>query len=254
MDPQELEGYRDQLKQVELLLKEDPSNADWLKLKSDLVEIITLSEGLLKPPAKATGQPELESISWKPGDKCLAKWSVDQQFYEAEIQTTTPQITVLFTACGNTDVVTLNDLKFLPEDPRHPYGSFTTHSADTSLTPLRTHSTVSTPGSTKAEATTPHNSTATATATATEPKSKKRKPQSSSASGPSKAKLQKDRQNSWLDFVQKKGKKKKAASAINTHSIFASPTTTQGKVGVVGSGQPMTEFKGRNKHVYRPVD
>ncbi|KAJ1660063.1 hypothetical protein IWQ61_000957 [Dispira simplex] len=170
MDPQELEGYRDQLKQVELLLKEDPSNADWLKLKSDLVEIITLSEGLLKPPAKATGQPEL--------------------------------------------------------------------------------------GSTKAEATTPHDSTAasTATATATEPKSKKRKSQSSSASGPSKAKLQKDQQNSWLDFVQKKGKKKKAASAINTHSIFASPTTTQGKVGVVGSGKPMTEFQGRNKHIYRPVD
>ncbi|KAJ1954663.1 hypothetical protein IWQ62_005707 [Dispira parvispora] len=252
MDPQELAGYRDQLNQVELLLKEDPSNADWVKLKTDLVEIINLSEGLLKPPAKPTSQTEPDSTSWKPGDKCLAKWSVDQQFYEAEIQTITPQVTVLFTAYGNTDVVTFNDLKVLPKDPRHPGGSSTTHSADTPPTPSRTHSTVGTPGSTNAEGMTPQDSTTMAAAA--EPKSKKRKSQRSSASGPSKAKLQKDRQNSWLNFVQKKGKKKKTASAVNTTSIFASPTTTQGKVGVVGSGKPMTEFQGRNKHVYRPAD
>jgi len=46
------------------------------------------------------------------------------------------------------------------------------------------------------------------------------------------------RKNSWIEFRDKGPATKKART-----SIFASPDTIEGKVGVVGSGQGLTEFK-----------
>ncbi|KAI9591504.1 hypothetical protein BDF19DRAFT_454855 [Syncephalis fuscata] len=62
---------------------------------------------------------------------------------------------------------------------------------------------------------------------------------------------QRERQQSWLSFASG-GKKKavKKTGAINKKSIFATPDNGQGRVGVVGSGRPMTQFGNRNKHVY----
>jgi survival-of-motor-neuron-related-splicing factor 30 len=53
------------------------------------------------------------------------------------------------------------------------------------------------------------------------------------------------RQNTWLDFTSK-GSNQKAghfATKTNQESIFKSPDTIMGKVGVVGSGKQMTTYE-----------
>eukprot|EP00347_Sterkiella_histriomuscorum_P005448 403356578 len=55
----------------------------------------------------------------------------------------------------------------------------------------------------------------------------------------------KARQSTWLDFTNKAVKQKQGhfATAKNTESIFKSPDTVMGKVGVVGSGKTMTAYE-----------
>ena len=55
--------------------------------------------------------------------------------------------------------------------------------------------------------------------------------------------------NSWQAFQQKGAKRRVAGSmkGVRKESIFAAPTTVDGKVGVTGSGRDMTEFGGRKK-------
>lgn len=54
----------------------------------------------------------------------------------------------------------------------------------------------------------------------------------------------KSRQNVWLDFTNKAASQKQGyfAHKANQESIFKSPDTVTGKVGVVGSGQQMTSY------------
>lgn len=61
-----------------------------------------------------------------------------------------------------------------------------------------------------------------------------------------------NKQASWQAF-QTKGAKKKtkgsmAAVSLKKESIFASPAGLEGKVGVTGSGQGITEQAARKKH------
>jgi hypothetical protein len=52
------------------------------------------------------------------------------------------------------------------------------------------------------------------------------------------------RQNTWLDFTNKAANQKQGHFAFkaNQESIFKSPDTVMGKVGVVGSGKQMTQY------------
>jgi len=52
-----LNTYNSNFAQITAALKEAPENADLLKLKSDLVEVIALTESLLKAKRKPTGTP-----------------------------------------------------------------------------------------------------------------------------------------------------------------------------------------------------
>ena len=54
----------------------------------------------------------------------------------------------------------------------------------------------------------------------------------------------KSRQNTWLDFTNKATNQKAGHFAFKTNqeSIFKSPDTIMGKVGVVGSGKQMTTY------------
>ena len=60
--------------------------------------------------------------------------------------------------------------------------------------------------------------------------------------------------NSWLAFQNKGAKRKVVGSmkASRKESIFASPDTVDGKVGVTGSGKDMTEFGERKKYKLAP--
>ncbi|CAG8804898.1 30289_t:CDS:2 [Gigaspora margarita] len=67
------------------------------------------------------------------------------------------------------------------------------------------------------------------------------------------------KQKTWLAFASgtavapgKKTTKTKrlVQPPINKRSIFATPENPEGKVGVVGSGKPMTQFQQRGKHIF----
>merc|ERR1712216_662563 len=57
--------------------------------------------------------------------------------------------------------------------------------------------------------------------------------------------LQNRRQNNWMSFQSKGAKKKVVGKFVGRqkNSMFQTPEGDTGKVGVVGSGRPMTEFQ-----------
>ncbi|KAG6508929.1 hypothetical protein ZIOFF_034311 [Zingiber officinale] len=63
---------------------------------------------------------------------------------------------------------------------------------------------------------------------------------------------QNKRQNAWQQFQSAKGKTKKIGffSGRKRESIFKSPDDPNGKVGVIGSGKGLTEFQKREKHLH----
>ncbi|XP_020098915.1 survival of motor neuron-related-splicing factor 30 isoform X2 [Ananas comosus] len=64
--------------------------------------------------------------------------------------------------------------------------------------------------------------------------------------------VQNKRQNAWQQFQTTKGKAKKVGffSGRKRESIFKSPDDPKGKVGVTGSGKGLTEFQRREKHLH----
>ncbi|CAG0889073.1 unnamed protein product [Darwinula stevensoni] len=134
--------YKLQLKQVIAALQEDPQSEELNKLKSDLEEVIALTKDLVKAQSgelvlddsakkketenneagTAAGVTEedddeeipLEPIKdWKVGDRCRAIWSQDGQYYEAIIDEITEdgQCMVKFMDYGNMEVLSLVLLK-----------------------------------------------------------------------------------------------------------------------------------------------
>eukprot|EP00873_Tetraselmis_striata_P027861 jgi/Tetstr1/448125/TSEL_035419.t1 len=68
---------------------------------------------------------------------------------------------------------------------------------------------------------------------------------------------QKSRQQSWQSFQKGKGvskKKKGFFTGRKKESMFKSPDSLDGKVGVVGSGNRMTEFHNRGRHEFAADD
>ncbi|GJJ76046.1 survival of motor neuron-related-splicing factor 30 [Entomortierella parvispora] len=57
------------------------------------------------------------------------------------------------------------------------------------------------------------------------------------------------KQMAWQNFA-KGGAKKSKGGPILKKSIFATPDNPEGRVGVVGSGKGMTQFQQRGKHIY----
>ncbi|KAJ1311085.1 hypothetical protein OPQ81_009588 [Rhizoctonia solani] len=97
MDRKELETYQVQLSQVELALASDPDNEELTSLRSELKELISLTEAALaqdesapaasssstSAPASSSNnrkQPAAPVASFQAGDECLAKYSGDGQW------------------------------------------------------------------------------------------------------------------------------------------------------------------------------
>ncbi|XP_063219503.1 survival of motor neuron-related-splicing factor 30 isoform X2 [Bacillus rossius redtenbacheri] len=220
--------------EVEAALTTDPTNDELLKLKSDLEEVILLTIDLLKaqlleqkPDADVEGEEEINETAleeltkqvyikkdWKVGDKCLAQWSEDGQWYEAIIEDITEdgeEVSVVFDNYQTPDVTTLSLLREI----KGPVKKFPGTSA-----------------SSKARK---------QTSSKQREYQKKRKQK----------KLQRYKQmeeeregekNKWLAF---KLTNKVARKAMTKKSIFASPDNVNGRVGIGTcgmSGRPMTEF------------
>jgi len=309
-----LATYGEQLAQVEALLAGDPANEQFMKLRTDLLEVTKLTEDLLKykheqsaagdgGPGGGGGGDAAADIGiaagfqvgmrcegrfdekWHPavitavageaytvvyigfgntevlgpdsirpllcdtpldpsllrvGFECVGRYSGDGKYYDAVVEAVTDfGYKVSFTAYGNAEELPLeylrpkgDDLRGGPDDSnevtREADGSY--HIPD-HLRVLHTDS-------------------------EQERLRKRRKV---------KALKQKVKQreqdeardgakNSWLAFQNKGAKRKVIGSMKNVRkeSIFASPATVDGRVGVVGSGKEMTDFGERKKYKIAP--
>ncbi|CAG8549291.1 6312_t:CDS:2 [Acaulospora morrowiae] len=203
MNVEEIAQYQYQLDQVNLALKNEPDNSEYLKLKTDLTELIRLTSAIIEQETasqtlkKTTHSPKTNSTPSTPtsntitsfskplqvGDHCLARWKGDGSFYSAQI-----------TAIGGGDQVFsvvfkgFNDVELVNKVNEQVA---------------------------------------------------KQKTWLAFASGPSAAPGRKTTKTKRL--VQ---------PPINKKSIFATPENPEGKVGVVGSGKPMTQFQQRGKHIF----
>ncbi|EXX78830.1 hypothetical protein RhiirA5_463261 [Rhizophagus irregularis] len=237
MNAEELAQYQYQLDQVNLALKSEPENSELLKLKTDLTELINLTntiidqEVTLSPSKRSASSisPRTNSTPTTPtsfsiptftkplqvGDSCLARWSGDGQFYQAQITAIgggDQVFSVVFKGYNNVELVDVQDIKPLEKNKKKGLND-------------------------------------------KKDKDKKKK----SGEGQKKINEQNLKQKSWLAFAsgsamapgRKTTKTKRLVQPpINKKSIFATPENPEGKVGVVGSGKPMTQFQQRGKHIF----
>ncbi|EXX78827.1 hypothetical protein RirG_011570 [Rhizophagus irregularis DAOM 197198w] len=234
MNAEELAQYQYQLDQVNLALKSEPENSELLKLKTDLTELINLTntiidqEVTLSPSKRSASSisPRTNSTPTTPtsfsiptftkplqvGDSCLARWSGDGQFYQAQITAIgggDQVFSVVFKGYNNVELVDVQDIKPLEKNKKKGLND-------------------------------------------KKDKDKKKK----SGEGQKKINEQNLKQKSWLAFAsgsamapgRKTTKTKRLVQPpINKKSIFATPENPEGKVGVVGSGKPMTQFQQRDQ-------
>ncbi|PVD31943.1 hypothetical protein C0Q70_07369 [Pomacea canaliculata] len=231
-----LKTYKLQLQQVEASLTTDPENSDLLKLKNDLLEVINLTQELISghrdtsavsgdqeefTDETSTEQPQ---YSWSVGDRCLAMFSDDGQYYEAVVEEILEDgaCTVTFSEYGNTDVTQVGMLKPIEEDKK------------------RVAESASGPDAKKIKS--------KKDLMAEQREYKRKKSQKKAQRLKQLEEERESEKNKWLDFNAKvfskttKGKVKK--------SIFATPDSINGRVGVGTcgvSGRPMTAYQMQEK-------
>ncbi|ESO86076.1 hypothetical protein LOTGIDRAFT_235650 [Lottia gigantea] len=228
-----LNTYKNQLQQVEASLTTDPDNEDLQKLRNDLQEVIDLTVDLISgqlaaATAEASGSTggeaesaSLPSLHWSVGDKCLAPFSEDGQYYEGVVEEILDNgsCTITFSNYGNTDITQVSLLK-----PVESSGAGGSRSDD-------------------------KNKNKSKKDLIAEQREYKRKKSQKKAQRLQKLEEEREQEkNKWLTFNAKtfsktnKGRVKK--------SIFATSDITKGKVGVGTcgvSGKPMTAYKGGEK-------
>ncbi|XP_028406005.1 survival of motor neuron-related-splicing factor 30-like [Dendronephthya gigantea] len=242
-----LVNYKAQLQQVEAALTTEPDNEELIKLKTDLEEVIALTSDLVQlnegsssstgkeskePPGKATSSKL--SSGWKEGDSCQAIWSEDGRYYDATVDRISDDgvtCTVTLEPFGNTEITKVATLKKPGE--------------------LGVKRAAAVEYDTKGEGKQNKELTKGEREKLREVKKKKALKKKQKRKELNEAR-EKDK-SKWLDFFNgpKSGGKKKG---ISKKSIFASPETVEGKVGIgtcgIG-GQPMTTFTQPDKLVYR---
>lgn len=245
----ELQNYQLQLQQVEAALLSDPDNRELHKLKIDLEEVIALTLDLKIKAEEAANQPEYTVVStssynndddeitksllaveqfvaknkakrmWRVGDVCMAKWSDNNQYYEAIIDVINPdgQVNVTFEAYKNRGVTILAELREFTGEKRQLTDSEKLKRAQR----INNREYL---------------------------KKKKQKKQQRFKE------LEEEREtekNKWLNFNAKAVKSKKPGVSLKAKSIFASPESVTGRVGIGTcgmSGKPMTEFTTAEKY------
>lgn len=223
----QLSSYKAQLAQVEVALSSDLENEDLLKLQKDLQEVIDLTKDLLtSQPSEGTSTASTESIpfkyNWKTGDKCMAIWNKDGQLYEAEIEEIDRDngtAAVTFSDYGNAEVIPLHNLRALEEGKLLDVGL---------------------------------NSKSKKEKIAEQREYKKKKAQKKVARMKELEQEREDQKSKWQQFNNKAYSKNKKGQV--KRSIFASPESVNGKVGVGTCGiadKPMTQYNDTSKYNVR---
>ncbi|OMH86292.1 Survival of motor neuron-related-splicing factor 30 [Zancudomyces culisetae] len=267
MDKEEVILYKNQIKEIEIALEADPENEGLVKLKNEIQDLLELS-CLLESKDSNNSQTNVNynvaatdssyktnseltnSVNWKIGDDCYSKYSEDGKYYAAKIVDALPgnRFKVTFVGYGNSESVSSSLL--------HPI-TISQQQLD------RLNNAKST---TLSKSTNPPSKSSASPSANTEPAKNTNKRRfgrdespSSDLSAPKAGKPGKNlkgpnlgstasvEQKAWQDFTKKKSKRFKVAP-VNKNSIFKSPETIDGRVGVIGSGRGMTQYTERVKH------
>jgi survival-of-motor-neuron-related-splicing factor 30 len=128
-----LTEYNGQLAEVDALLAAEPGNSEYLQIKTDLVDVITLTKDLLKlkeaeeaaasPPTKGLPfippptAPNAHANFFSVGTICEGRYSADGVWYKAKINTILEggKYHVTYTDYGNEEVVSITDIRPLQE-------------------------------------------------------------------------------------------------------------------------------------------
>ena len=304
--------YAEQLAQVEQLLAADPANEQFLKLRTDLLEVTKLTEDLLKYKHEQSesqgdgdgGEAEGAAIDVSPfqvGMRCEGKFDdgTRTSWYPAVITAVSGgSYTVVYIGFGNTEVVGPDEIRpLLCDNPVDPsllgvgfecVGRFSGdgkyydviveeitdfgykvqfveygNSEELPLEYLRLRDA----DGGRADANElvreadgtyriPDHLRLQHTDSEQERLRKRRKVKALKQKIKQKEQdeARDSQKNSWLAFQNKGAKRKVVGSmkASRKESIFASPDTVDGKVGVTGSGKDMTEFGERKKYKLAP--
>jgi survival-of-motor-neuron-related-splicing factor 30 len=252
MDKADLETYQVQLSQVELALSSDPTNAELASLRSELKELIQLTQTALSQ-AEATSSSKTDgnrkshtatpTQTWSAGDECLAKYSGDGAWYPARITSLGGSAenrvySIVFKGYNTTELVKASEIKPLP--PNHS-GVESSSSNKRKLSKVEEE----------------------------EKERKKKKNEKKIEAKAAKAKEQTQKQATWQKFAKKSEKKGVHIAGVSGTSIFKTPDNPLGKglfssflgisffvadfrilVGVTGSGKGMTEVVLQGKHKF----
>ncbi|XP_010632939.1 survival of motor neuron-related-splicing factor 30 isoform X1 [Fukomys damarensis] len=226
----QLASYKAQLQQVEAALSGNGENEDLLKLKKDLQEVIELTKDLLstQPSETLTSSDSFASTqpthSWKVGDKCMAVWSEDGQCYEAEIEEIDEEngtAAITFAGYGNAEVTPLLNLKPVEEGRKAK--------EDSGSKPMSKKEMI-----------------------AQQREYKKKKALKKAQRIKELEQEREDQKVKWQQFNNRAYSKNKKGQV--KRSIFASPESVTGKVGVGTCGiadKPMTQYQDTSKYNVR---
>ncbi|XP_061084638.1 survival of motor neuron-related-splicing factor 30 [Conger conger] len=225
----QLSSYKAQLQQVEAALSSDQENEDLLKLQKDLQEVIELTKDLLSsqpsvaPASSDSSAAAPPSHSWKVGNRCMSVWNEDGQLYEAEIEEIDEEngtAAITFMGYGNAEVVPLPNLKPVEEGKRSDEDGSKSKSRKEQIAEQREY--------------------------------KKKKAQKKVQRMKELEQEREDQKSKWQQFNNKAYSKNKKGQV--KRSIFASPESVNGKVGVGTCGiadKPMTQYQDTSKYNVR---
>ncbi|KAJ2162978.1 hypothetical protein GGF46_000164 [Coemansia sp. RSA 552] len=232
MDATELAVYQQKLGEVELALSADPENTELQQLRSEIEDLLSLGAQLQtasartdKPKARAasraagaTTQVQKQQHVWRIGDSCEARYT-DGKFYPARVVAARADnvYQVTFVGYGDMQDTRADDLRRPPAEAAAAAASATTTGGQgegAKDTPARGGG-----------------AEAVAGGRAGKQRAKRRADNTRASSS----------QQAWLKFAKGGGSKKLKAKAINDQSIFKSPDTVAGRVGVANSGKGMTK-------------
>ncbi|GAA0149394.1 RNA splicing factor [Lithospermum erythrorhizon] len=273
-----LTTYKTQLNQVRTLLEGEPGNAELVDMEKELAEVIALTEELLET-AKLNENSGLDigtssgaslgphhsgstfdsgsSFSSGPSDKfpvgtkVQAVWSDDGEWYDATIESHTPNgYYVCYNGWGNKEEVDPANVRPIEEANPLVEAEKVAEATKAALKRKIAQSAIgdfqarSLPAKLRIEPDDPEDVKAAKRKKIHAFKSKMRQEQLEMS--------QNKRQNSWQQFQTTKGRAKKVGffSGRKRESIFKSPEDPFGKVGVTGSGKGLTDFQRREKHLH----
>jgi len=232
-----LETYQVQLSQVETALALDPDNQELVSLRSELQELIQLTQTALaqadaasssKSDASRKTATSTPTQTWSAGDECLAKYSGDGAWYPARITSLGGSAenrvySIVFKGYNTTELVKASEIKPLPPN----YASSAPSSSNKRKLSKQEEE---------------------------ERDRKKKKNEKKLEVKAAKAKEQTQKQATWQKFAKKSEKKGVHIAGVSGTSIFKTPDNPLGRVGVTGSGKGMTEVATRGKHKFVPKE